>query len=149
MTASAPTTTGQDAPGAGQLSELAALVREWTLRPSGEAWDVVLTTYGDAGERAVRWMERFQVGGSGPVIAHGDSLMWLAAPGTSAHWMHPRGLCYGRAFRIAVPKPAKRRGPGPHWRVPQSAAQLILPDLLQHALDRFELAPPQPVLARA
>ncbi|WP_431959398.1 hypothetical protein [Actinacidiphila sp. bgisy160] len=149
MTAAAPTTTGQDAPAADEFAELAKLVRQWTLRPTGHAWDLVLTTYGAAGERAVRWMERFQVGGCGPVIAHGDSLLWLVPPGTLAQWMHPRGLCYGRAFRIPVPPPAKRQGPGPHWRVPQSADRLIVPELLAHALDRFELAPPMPVMVRA
>ncbi|MFJ4988765.1 hypothetical protein ACIP9H_33815 [Streptomyces sp. NPDC088732] len=135
-----------------EFRELARLVRalvtgaDCTLQPAGDSWDIVLTTYRAAGERAIRWMDRYHIGGCGPVIAHRDSLMWLVPPGTVHRWMHERGTCFGGPFQIPVPPPGARRGPGPHWRMPLRSDHLVDPLLLKHALDRFELAPPEPAL---
>ncbi|MFI8186478.1 hypothetical protein ACIF70_39205 [Actinacidiphila glaucinigra] len=121
MIGSLPAPAGSP-PDSEEFRELAELVRalafgaDCTLTDVGDRWDVVLTTGGEAGERAIGWMERFHVGGPGPVITLADSLLWLVPPGTAREWSHSRGLCFGRPFRVLVPPPAVRRGPGPHWR---------------------------------
>jgi hypothetical protein len=114
----------------------------------GADWDVVLTTYGDAGERVLRWMGRFQIGGCGPVIANHErnALMWLVPPGIVHVWEHAYGLCFGGPFKILVPRAGARTAPGPYWRVPQAIGRLVDPDCLRHALHRFRLELPEPVM---
>ncbi|MEU4097633.1 hypothetical protein [Streptomyces sp. NPDC026673] len=117
----------------------------------GADWDIVLTTYGDAGDRVVRWMERFQVGGCGPVIANyeRDALMWLVPPGTVHAWEHAHGLCFGGPFKVLLPRAGARTAPGPHWRTPPRLRHLVDADCLHHALSRFRPDLPHPVLRLA
>ncbi|MEU1623513.1 hypothetical protein ABZ479_40275 [Streptomyces sp. NPDC005722] len=114
----------------------------------GADWDIVLTSYGEAGDRVVRWMDRFQVGGCGPVIANyeRDALMWLVPPGTVHTWEHAHGLCFGGPFKVLLPRAGARIAPGPHWRTPPRLGHLVDADCLHHALNRFRPDLPRPVV---
>ncbi|MDX2650471.1 hypothetical protein PV341_44375 [Streptomyces sp. PA03-1a] len=117
----------------------------------GADFDVVLTTYGTPGDRMLRWMDRYQTGGCGPVIANveRDALMWLVPPGTVHTWEHPHGLCFGGPFIILLPPAGARTAPGPHWRKPQRLGHLVDADCLHHALGRFRPDLPHPVMRLA
>ncbi|WP_405763924.1 hypothetical protein OG539_01370 [Actinacidiphila glaucinigra] len=138
------------------MSDLAAAMRRLTGSAyagctqtlCGADFDVVLTTFGDTGDRMLRWMDRYQTDGCGPVIANyeRDALMWLVPPGTVHAWEHAHGLCFGGPFKILLPPSGTRTAPGPHWRRPRRLGHPVDADCLRHALSRFRPDLPRPVM---
>ncbi|MFI2210125.1 hypothetical protein [Streptomyces sp. NPDC020141] len=112
----------------------------WTV---GVSFDIVFTTSGMDGRALLRWMDRHQRYGCGPV--HTDArwpyLLWHVPPGTAREWRHPLAICRGRG-KIMLPGRGGSSGQGPYWVRPYKDGPLVDPALLYQALDwRWPLPP--------
>lgn len=112
----------------------------WTV---GFAFDIVFTTSGVDGRALLRWMDRHQQYGCGPV--HTDAcwpyLLWHVPPGTARQWRHPLAICRGGG-KVALPEHGDSSGRGPYWVRPYRDGRLVDPVLLYQALDwRWPLPP--------